>query len=205
MGFFDNFIGGIKNVGSSVVGAVKTVGKKVGQAAGAAMDYSRQHEIGSTLQSVGTSLALGGLAIGSTGIGAPVAAGLETLAGGLVAAGTGLRAAEIATDTKSSMAKKLESAATDVALPLLLPGVSKVAGKAGSLAVRKVGKAGIETGLKFAQLPGAARMYRPGTIETVRSVSKGIRNVSKGVEFLGNNPVLVDAAMRAGSALTNRQ
>ena len=56
MGFFDNFLGGIKKAGSSVVGAIKTAGKKVGDVGQSAMDFSREKGIASAIQTAGTGI-----------------------------------------------------------------------------------------------------------------------------------------------------
>lgn len=129
MGFFDGFLGGIKNIGKSVVGAVKTVGKKIGSIPQAVLDFSRDNSIGTTLQDIGGAATLAGVGMAATGIGAPLAAVAEGVGGLAFLGGTGLRAAEIASNKKISGEEKIIRGATDVALPLALPSVLRKAGK----------------------------------------------------------------------------
>ena len=144
MGFFDGFLGGIKNIGKSVVGAVKTVGKKIGDAGQAVLDFSRNNSIGTTLQDIGGAATLAGVGLAATGIGAPFAAVAEGVGGLAFLGGTGLRAAEIASNKKISGEEKVIRGATDVALPLALPsvlrGAGKVVGAGGRLGIRAADK-----------------------------------------------------------------
>ena len=203
MGFFSSFIGGIKKATHSVVGAVKTATKSVGHAVQSGLDYSREHSIGSTMQSVGAALALSGLAVGSTGVGAPVAAAMETLAGGLNLAGTGLRAAEVASNQKIGVGEKLTRAATDVALPLLLAG-APMAGKLAGSGIRAGGKAGLTAALQASR--PASGMIAASRLNTIKSVGKGIGMAARGAESLGRNAQTIGqvadvsmGAMRAAS------
>ena len=140
MGFFDGFLGGIKNIGKSVVGAVKTVGKKIGDAGQAVLDFSRDNSIGTTLQNIGATATAAGVVAAASGVGAPLAPVLEGVGGLAFLGGTGVRSLEIASNKNISGQEKVIRGATDVGLALALPGVLKGAGKvigaSGRLGVR---------------------------------------------------------------------
>lgn len=156
MGFFDGFLGGIKNIGKSVVGAVKTVGKKIGDAGQAVLDFSRDHGVGTTLQNIGAASTVAGVALASTGVLAPLAAVAEGVGGAAFLGGTGIRAAEIASNKSKTAEQKVVTGLTDVAAPLVLPSVLRAGTRAAA-------------GLSRAGLSAAKPILRKGVVKALKS------------------------------------
>jgi hypothetical protein len=200
MGFFSNILGGIKNATNTVVGAVKKVTKTVGTVAQSTLDASRDFGLGSKLQSAGAALALGGLAVGATGFGAPLAAAMETAALGFSGVGTGLRAAEVASNNKIDFTEKITRAATDVAVPVLLAG-APIASKYAANGLRFVGREGVKSAYNAARLSNG--MMNQSTYNDIRLGAKGVAATAKGIQTLGKNAINIHNVATLGNTVVS--
>ena len=194
MGLFD-FIGrGYKhlqhNIGQSFIGhAAHNIGFAVGYGATKAkhaiqkgLQYSRERGIGSATQATGAALSLSGAALAGTGIGAFAGAGLATAGLGLSGVGTALKAAEIATDPKTTTGQKVGRLAIEGALGVGVLSSAKL-GRFAASGIKEAGKQGLKqyarTVAKDGTLTAAqAKNIRTG-ISTVKRVATGAEEIGK--------------------------
>lgn len=210
MGFFDGFLGGIKNIGNSVVGAVKTVGKKIGDAGQSVLDFTRQHSIGTILQDVGGGATILGGVLEGTIVGAPLGAVTQGIGGAAFLAGTGLRSLEIASNRNLSAGDKALRGATDVGLALVLPSVlrktGRVIGASGRLGVRAADKAS-KVGIDAVKSAGRTVVKRspaalkPYAADAARGAEHGARYAGKALKKSAAGLDYVTSGFESGTTI----